>query len=65
MGITFQDYISRIRLEKTEYLLENTALSISQIAGKVGFHSNSYFSRFFRKYHNMSPSEYRELKNRR
>lgn len=65
MGVTFQDYIANIRLEKTEYLLEHTTLSISEIAKDVGFQSNSYFARFFRKYHQMSPREYREQKIRR
>jgi len=60
MGLTFQDYLSGIRLEKAEYLLEHTRDSITEITEQVGFQSGSYFSRFFRKRHGISPSEYRE-----
>jgi two-component system, response regulator YesN len=64
MGITFQHYLSKIRIEKAEYLLEYSNASITEITEQVGFHSTSYFSRFFRKSHGISPTEYRNQKKR-
>ena len=52
--------IRRIRLEQAKKLLERTARSVTEIAGKCGFEGSSRFSLFFRKRTGMSPSEYRK-----
>ncbi len=49
---------SRILLE-IKRLLVNTNLSASEIAYKLSFKDNSYFSRFFKKHIGISPDEYR------
>lgn len=49
---------SRILLE-IKRLLINTNLSASEIAYKLSFKDNSYFSRFFKKHIGVSPDEYR------
>ena len=40
-------------------LLHRTDLSIAEVARRVGFDDQNYFSRFFRKHMGMSPTEYR------
>jgi len=50
-----------IRIEKAKALLENTDLSISEISDMTGMQSQHYFSRIFKKYTNISPSEYRKI----
>lgn len=40
--------------------LKNTDSSIAKIADLTGFNDINYFSRTFKKYKNLSPSEYRE-----
>lgn len=50
---------SRILLE-SKRLLVNTNLSAGEIAYKLSFKDNSYFSRFFKKYVGVSPDEYRK-----
>ncbi|MCC9043958.1 AraC family transcriptional regulator [Myroides sp. M-43] len=50
---------SRILLE-SKRLLVNTNLSAAEIAYKLSFKDNSYFSRFFKKYVGVSPDEYRK-----
>ena len=54
-------YILNIRIEKAKALLENTDLSISEISDMTGMQSQHYFSRIFKKYTNISPSEYRKI----
>jgi len=36
-------------------------MSIEEVAGKVGFRDQFYFSRLYRKYRGMPPSEYRRI----
>lgn len=59
-GTTLWDYINFIRVCKSEELLAGK-LNLSEIAYAVGFSSPSYFHRTFKKYKQVSPSEYRKL----
>lgn len=59
-GITAGEHIrNRVILEAQRYLY-NTDLSAKEIAYKLGFDDPHYFSRFFKKYTNQTPSEFRE-----
>lgn len=48
----------RLVLE-AKYLLAHTSLSIQQIAFKLGFQDPAYFTRFFTKYTELTPKNYR------
>lgn len=48
------------RLERAKKLLEDSELTIKEIAHKVGFESPEYFSTTFRKDEGVSPSAYRK-----
>ena len=58
-GTTPTQYIIRQRLENARELLDNSALSVAQIAEQCGFSDPFYFSRCFRKHFACSPREYR------
>lgn len=59
-GITAGEHIrNRVILEAQRYLY-NTDLSAKEIAYKLGFEDPHYFSRFFKKYTNQTPSEFKE-----
>ena len=62
-GLTFTDYLSRVRVEKAKTLLLNPHLRISEIAYDVGFQSLTHFNRMFRKIAGESPTVYRESKS--
>jgi AraC-like DNA-binding protein/ligand-binding sensor protein len=62
-GLTFTDYLSRVRVEKAKTLLLNPHLRISEIAYDVGFQSLTHFNRMFRKIVGESPTSYRETKS--
>lgn len=61
-GITdmgLKDYINHIRILNAEKLLENTTMSITQIAQHCGYSDSNYFSTLFKSFKGMSPSSYR------
>jgi AraC-like DNA-binding protein/ligand-binding sensor protein len=64
-GLTFTEYLGRVRVEKAKNLLLNPHLRISEIAYDVGFQSLTHFNRVFRQVVGQSPSEYRESKSAR
>lgn len=53
------EYVLHKRLEAATKLIITTDLGISQISGIVGFGNSSYFSQYFKREMNMSPTEYR------
>jgi two-component system response regulator YesN len=59
VGISFLDYLNKIRIEKALYYLDTTDYTVKQIAVQVGFQDANYFSRMFKKSTGVSPSEYR------
>lgn len=61
-GHCFTDYLCMHRIEKSKVLLRGSQLPISEIASRVGFNSFSYYSKMFREYVGMTPSEYRRAK---
>jgi AraC-like DNA-binding protein len=58
-GITFTNYVSRVRVEKAKNLLLNPNLRISEIAYEIGFQSLTHFNRVFKRVLGQSPSAYR------
>lgn len=59
---TLNEYINRKRLEKSAAeLMRDKSLTIADIFSKYGFTSNASFSKSFKKYYGISPSE---LKNK-
>lgn len=53
-----KNYLINIKLQKSKELIQENRHTISEIAYLLGFSSIHYFSRLFKKYYNMSPSEY-------
>jgi len=58
-GFSVLDYFVRLKMQRAGYLLDSTTLSIQVIAAELGFEDPLYFSRCFRRVHNVSPTEYR------
>lgn len=55
----FNDYLSVIRLTRATCLLRSSDNTIGEISRKVGFSSQSYMSRVFKKQYNVTALEYR------
>ncbi|WP_298736597.1 AraC family transcriptional regulator [uncultured Chitinophaga sp.] len=59
-GESLQHYITQYKIKLVEQRLANSTLTISQIAGELGFTDESHLSRQFRKHNGVSPVEYRK-----
>lgn len=60
MAKGFVDYLNEIRVEHACAYLRQNYLKTYEIAYKVGFRDEKYFSRVFKKIKGQSPSEYRK-----
>lgn len=59
-GMTFTEYLTRIRIEKAKNLLLNPNKRVSEVAYDIGFESLSQFNRSFKRITGMTPTRYRE-----
>lgn len=55
---TISAHIHAIKIEESKRLMESANLSLSQIAAQLGYSSQSYFHRVFKKITGMSPKSY-------
>lgn len=58
-GITINEYITKKRMELAERLLLSTDKPLREIAAMTGFSDVEYFSRTFKKHHEISPASWR------
>lgn len=65
LGMAAGDVIRNRVLLEAKRLLINLDLSITEIAYRLNFNDNSYFTKFFKKYSGLTPEEFRKqtLKN--
>lgn len=59
-GETVNDYLTKIRIEHAKELLKNTDIRLCDICHDIGYTEPGYFSRIFRKYTDLTPTEYRQ-----
>lgn len=59
-GMTFTNILQNTRLKQAALLLQNTQLSVTDIAHRVGYNNISYFYKLFQEKHGITPAEYRE-----
>lgn len=58
---TINEALREIRIEKAKELLRQGDFRLYDIAPKVGYQDIKYFSRMFKAYTGLSPSEYRQM----
>ena len=57
--ITISQYVTYLRLEHAKQLLQDTDISVTEVAMQSGYQNVSYFIRSFKKTYGMSPLKYR------
>lgn len=61
MNVNFMDYLEMVRINKAKELLLESNLPITEIAVKVGYASQSYFTKVFKRNTGLSPNIFRSL----
>jgi AraC-like DNA-binding protein len=59
-GSTLRDYVNQYKLQLLENRLHYSVFSLKEISHELGFNDQSHLNKFFRRYHAISPSAYRE-----
>ncbi len=59
-GCTFGKYLEEVRLTQAELMLTKTDILISEIAEKVGYEDQNYFTKVFRKKYGITPTACRK-----
>ncbi len=60
LGVTFNQYINLLRVQKSEFLLTSSDKNITEIAHECGFNSLRAFNRKFSEILGTTPSDYRK-----
>lgn len=60
-GMSFVEYLTRLRMERAASLLRDPTLKIQDIAERVGYTNQRYFAMCFKKYFDHTPTVYREI----
>ena len=61
LGIRYNDYITKLRLDQAKKLLLSTNQSVKEITSACGYYSQSHFTKLFIEHENCTPTEYRKL----
>jgi len=59
-GKNFVDFLNEIRIEKAKEMLKDVRYKTYEVAEKVGIPDAHYFSRMFKKYVGVTPTEFRD-----
>ena len=60
VGVGIREYVNILRIRKAQEMLEDSKLTVLEIAKAVGFDSANYFGRVFQTHLAISPSQYRK-----
>lgn len=59
-GYSIKDYIVKVKMDRAAHLLKQSDLSISSVSNSVGYQDSFSFSKAFKNYFSLSPSQYRK-----
>lgn len=62
-GYTILNYLNTIRIDKAKKLFDTSPLKVSEVGYLVGINDPYYFSRLFKKYAGMTPSQYIKIRS--
>lgn len=58
-GMTFSEYVARVRIEQAKQLLADPKLRVTDVAFGAGFQSIPHFNHVFKRHNGTSPRQYR------
>ena len=59
-GVTFKEYLRDVRLDYSKFLLEHSSISVREIAERLRFTSQSYFTMCFKEKYGKTPNQHRK-----
>lgn len=59
-GTAISDYIQQERIEEAKRLMELPGITLSDIASRLHFNDQSYFTKVFKKYTGLTPGQYKQ-----
>ena len=63
MAQTPQQYILNMRMEYAKNLLSNTTLPVTEISEQIGFNDTAHFSKAFKNFYSITPTQFRKQLN--
>ncbi|WP_127495956.1 helix-turn-helix domain-containing protein [Paenibacillus glycanilyticus] len=60
LGVNFLDYVHQYRIEKAKALLQASDMKIHSVAKEVGYYDEAHFTKTFKKWTGMLPSQYKK-----
>ncbi|MCL2693810.1 MAG: AraC family transcriptional regulator [Oscillospiraceae bacterium] len=63
-GMSFYEYLTQVRIKVAESMLVNSETPITEIALESGFQSIATFNRVFKNNKNLTPTEFRNMKQK-
>ncbi len=64
MCMPIMDYVLKVRIDKSKKLLLNPHYQIQDIAKNVGYEDAGYFTKVFRKFEGITPTQFRKVHKR-
>jgi len=56
---TFREHLTGVRMEKAAELLRSRAMTVREVAHRVGYRQPAQFAKAFRRHHGVAPSAFR------
>jgi YesN/AraC family two-component response regulator len=64
IGVTFKPYLKRLRIRRSQEMMRDPYVSITEVCLGVGYQDLTNFERDFKKLTNMTPRDYRRALTR-
>jgi transcriptional regulator GlxA family with amidase domain len=62
---TFRDHLTSVRMRVAADMLSSRALTVREVAHRVGYRQPAQFAKAFRRHHGVAPSDFRAAAGRR
>ncbi|HVW17785.1 MAG TPA: helix-turn-helix transcriptional regulator [Vicinamibacterales bacterium] len=62
---TFREHLTAVRMQRAAEMLADRALTVRDVARRVGYRQPAQFAKAFRRHHGVAPSDYRSRLRRR
>ncbi len=56
---TFREHVARVRMRKAAEMLQDSRLTVGQVARRVGYRQQAQFAKAFRRQYGAAPAEFR------